>query len=208
MTEYSAERNIGTRIATARRSRGFRTTKELAATMPGTGITSAVLENIESGRRSNLDISMLLNIAHTLHVPVTALLAPISRPNDPVDLPNLKPEIAAMTASQFDAWVAGITTADYRAGTAPERNDLAQLHALRELQTARRELHRLEVVAGLSEDQPDVIRQGATAQIEAAHNQIENLQAYLRSAGCGDPGSYVPFRTVLSHSDRVAAIRL
>ena len=182
MTEYSAERNIGTRIAAARRSRGFRTTKELAAKMPGTGITSAVLENIESGRRSNLDISMLLNIAHTLHVPVTALLAPIARPHDPIDLPNLKPELAAMTASQFSAWVAGITTADYRAGTAAERNDLAQLNALRELQTTRRELHRREAVAGLSEDQPEVLRQATTAQIDAAQAQIENLQTYLRSA--------------------------
>jgi transcriptional regulator with XRE-family HTH domain len=183
MTEYSAERNIGTRIAAARRSRGFRTTKELAATMPGTGITAAVLENIESGRRSNLDISILLNIAHTLHVPVTALLAPITRPNDLVDLPNLKPELSRMTAGEFDAWIAGITTADYRAGTAAERNDLAQLHALRELQTTRRELHRLEVVAGLSEDQPDVLQQATAAQIDAAHAQIDNLREYLRSAG-------------------------
>ena len=183
MTEYSAERNIGTRIAAARRSRGFRTTKELAATMPGTGITSAVLENIESGRRSNLDISMLLNIAHTLHVPVTALLAPIARPNDLVDLPNLKPEIAAMTASQFSAWVAGITTADYRAGTADERNDLAQLNALRELQTTRRELHRLAAIAGLNEDQPDAIRQADAARIDAARGQVENLREYLLSAG-------------------------
>ena len=151
--------------------------------MPGTGITAAVLENIESGRRSNLDISMLLNIAHTLHVPVTALLAPIARPHDPVDLPNLKPEIAAMTASQFDAWIAGITTADYRAGTAAERNDLAQLHALRELQTSRRELYRLEVVAGLSEDQPEVLRQATTARIDAARAQVQNLREYLLSAG-------------------------
>jgi len=183
MTEYSAEGNIGTRIAAARRSRGFRTTKELAAKMPGTGITTAVLENIESGRRSNLDISLLLNIAHTLHVPVTALLAPIARPNDPVDLPNLNPELAGMTASQFDAWIAGITTADYQATTADERNDLAELQALRELQTSRRELHRLEVLSKLTEGEPDILRQGTAAQIDAAHARIDNLRAYLLSAG-------------------------
>lgn len=151
--------------------------------MPGTGITSAVLENIESGRRSNLDVSHILNIAYTLHVPVTALLAPLARPNDHVDLPNLIEPIAGMTVAQFDAWIAGITTADYTPTTADERNDLAQLQALRELQTSRRELHRLEVVAQLSSDQPDILRQTTTDQIDATKARIENLREYLLSAG-------------------------
>lgn len=151
--------------------------------MPGTGISSAVLENIESGRRSNLDISQILNIAHTLRVPVTALLAPVARPNDPIDLPNLTKQLASMTAAQFDAWIAGITTADYTPTTADERNDLAQLQALRVIQTTRRELHRLEVVAQFSDNQPEVFRRTTTVQIEAAQALIENLREYLLSAG-------------------------
>ncbi len=183
MTGYSTERSIGARIAAARRARGYRTTKELAAVMTGTGITTAVLENIESGRRSNLDISTILNLAHTLHVPVSALLAPISRPDDLVDLPNLNEVLARMTAVQFDAWLSGTTAGAYVATTAAERNDLTELNALRELQTVRRELHRLEVVAQLAEDQPEPLRQTTTSQIDAAHDQIDHLQAYLRSAG-------------------------
>jgi transcriptional regulator with XRE-family HTH domain len=183
MTEYSVERNIGARIAAARRSRGFRTTKELAAKMPGTGISAAVLENIESGRRSNLDVSQLLNIAHTLGVPVTALLAPLHRPGDPIDLPNLTEELATMTAGEFDAWVAGITTASYTARTGSERDDLAQLNALRELQTTRRELDRLHVVAKLSEDLPEALRQLDADQINATQTRINKLRHYLNSSG-------------------------
>lgn len=183
MTTYSAERSIGTRIAAARRARGYRTTKELATVMTGTGITTAVLENIESGRRSNLDISTILNLAHTLGVPVSALLAPIGRPEDLVDLPNLNNTLAGMTAAQFDAWVSGTTTGAYTATTADERNDLAELEALRELQTARRELRRLETVAGLSTEEPEPLRRSTTSQIDSTRERIDNLQAYLRSAG-------------------------
>ncbi len=183
MTEYSAERSIGARIAAARRARGYRTTKELAAVMTGTGISVAVLENIESGRRSNLDISHILNLAHTLHVPVAALLAPISRPNDTVDLPNLTEELAAMTVAQFDAWIAGISSGAYTAATADERNDLAELNALRDLQTTRRELHRLETIAQLSSDEPEPLRQATAAQIDATRARVDSLVNYLHSAG-------------------------
>jgi transcriptional regulator with XRE-family HTH domain len=183
MTGYSAESSIGARIAAARRARGYRTTKELATAMTGTGISVAILENIESGRRSNLDISHILNLAHALHVPLSALLAPISRPNDPIDLPNLGGELAGMTAAQFDAWLTGTTGGAYTGTTADERNDLAQLTALRELQTARREIHRLETLAGLTIDAPEPLRQSTTSQIDATHERIDNLQTYLRSAG-------------------------
>lgn len=183
MTNYSAERSIGARIAAARRARGYRTTKELATVMTGTGITTAVLENIESGRRANLDISTVLNLAHTLRVPVSALLAPISRPDDLVDLPNLNERLAGMTAVQFDAWISGSTTGAYTAATADERNALAELNTLRELQTAKRELHRLEVLAQLTGDEPDELRRMTTDQIDAAQARIDSLTAYLRSAG-------------------------
>ncbi|MFS8083260.1 MAG: hypothetical protein ACMG51_07400 [Ginsengibacter sp.] len=151
--------------------------------MPGTGISAAVLENIESGRRSNLDVSQLLNIAHTLKVPVTALLAPIHRPGDLIDLPNLTEELAAMTAGEFDVWVAGITTADHIARTSAERDDLTQINALRELQTTRRELDRLHVVAKHSEDLPDRLRQLDADQIDAAQTRINKLRDYLNSSG-------------------------
>lgn len=183
MTGYSAERSIGARIAAARRHRGYRTTKELAAAMTGTGISVAILENIESGRRANLDISTVLNIAHTLRIPVVALLAPISRPNDAVDLPNLNDTLASMTAAQFDGWLTGTTTGAYTAPTADERTDLAEMNALRDLQTARRELHRLEVTARLGDAIPELLQQLSATQLHAARARIETLETYLRSAG-------------------------
>lgn len=183
MTDYSAERSIGARIAAARRARGYRTTKEFVAVMAGTGISVAVLENIESGRRSNLDIVHIFNIAHALHVPVSALLVPISRPDDVVDLPNLDPELARMTAAQFDAWLTGSTTGAYVAATADERNDLAELNALRELQEAVRELRRLETVSQLRAEEPEPLRQATAAQIEAAQVRADGLRSYLQSAG-------------------------
>jgi transcriptional regulator with XRE-family HTH domain len=184
MADYRAERSIGSRIAAARRARGFRTTKEFAAAMAGTGVTAAVLENIESGRKANLDISQVLNIAHALGVPVINLLAPMARPNAPIDLPNLSGTLADMTASEFDAWMSTVPNAGYTAVSAAERNERGELQALRELQVAQRELHRLEAADRLEgPERPAPLRDAATAHIEAMKDRISELRNYLSSAG-------------------------
>jgi transcriptional regulator with XRE-family HTH domain len=184
MADYSAEGSIGARIAAARRARGYRTTKELASAMSDSGITAAILENIESGRKASLDVSQVLNISKALRVPVSSLLAPMARPADLLDLPNLGTELSTMTAAEFDAWLSTVQGADYTATSADERNDRAQLLALRELQTMRRELSRLQIVAdleasvGVGEERLDTL-----SRVDWTKSRIHELRTYLTSVG-------------------------
>jgi transcriptional regulator with XRE-family HTH domain len=181
MAHYSAERSLGARVAAARRARGFRTLKELASAMEGTGLTAAVLQNIELDRRTNIDVTHILNLAKTLGVPVSHLLAPMARPGDAVDLPNLIPDLTNMSAAEFDAWLSSVPNTDYVADSADERNDRAELQALRELQAARRELRRLETTAQLEHDQPQELRDNSRAQRELIRTRIEGLRKFLIS---------------------------
>lgn len=185
MADYAKAPTIGARIAAARRSRGLSTPDQLVAAMPGSGITAAILANIENGRRANLDVSQVLNIALALGVPVSSLLAPMSRPDDPLDLSGLGNGFAEMTAADFDAWISALPTAAFITGTANERNERAELQALRELRSVRKEIARLDVLISLESDAelPDEIastsrRRRANLEAEAA-----KLRDYLVSAG-------------------------
>ena len=80
---------MGARIRAARRARGLRTARELADTIVGGNLTEAVIENIEAGRTVALDVNQLLNIAMVHRLPPSYLLAPLSEPDRPADLPNL-----------------------------------------------------------------------------------------------------------------------
>jgi len=152
--------------------------------MEGTGITTAVLENIESGRKANLDVSQLLNIASTLNVPVVNLLAPMARPGDIVDLPNLGTALVNMTASEFDSWLSSVPNASYIASNASERHERAELQALRDLHAAERELRRLEVAERLEgHEQPAQLADAARAHLSATRQRISELRNYLTSAG-------------------------
>lgn len=152
--------------------------------MEGTGLTASVLQNIELGRRANIDVGQVLNLAMTLGVPVSHLLAPMARPEDPLDLPNLGPGFETMTASAFDAWLSSIAGADYTAATADERSDRAQLQALRELQILKRELRRTEVVSSIDErERPDALRQDLNDQVDSLRRRIRGLEDFLASAG-------------------------
>lgn len=182
MAHYSSERSLGARVAAARRLRGYKTLKELAVALEGTGLTSSVLQNIELDRRANIDVSHVLNLAKVLGVPVSFLLAPMARPGDIVDLPNLGAAFANMTASEFDAWLSSIPNADYTATMAFERSDRAELQALRELQTARRELRRLEAAQDLEADEP-ALQADAITRIEHTKERISGLRKFLTSSG-------------------------
>lgn len=184
MAHYSSEGSLGARIAAARRARGYRTLKDLAEALEGTGLTVSILQNIELDRRANIDVSHVLNLAKTLDVPVSYLLAPMARPGDPIDLPNMGAALADMTASEFDAWLCAIPNADYTAVTAAERSDRAELQALRELQSATRELRRLEVVADLERDGgSEALRLDAQSKEDHLHSRIDGLRKFLISAG-------------------------
>ena len=185
MTDLGTEDGIGARIKTARRARGFGSIGALAAAIPGGEPTTAILANIESGRKVDINIVHILNIAMALKVPVSYLLAPLTRPNSSLDLPGLSDAFANMTAAEFDAWLAAVPDGDYRADTAAERNDLAELHALRELQTLRRELRRLRVATTVHEEtSPDSqLVEHSKERIGDVEERITTIESYLGSAG-------------------------
>ncbi|GAA1449013.1 helix-turn-helix domain-containing protein [Leifsonia poae] len=146
MADFRGEQTVGARIKLARRQRGFRTTRELAEAIPGGNVTEAVLENIESGRKADISVSQLLNIARGLNVPPSMLLAPLGRPNAELDLPNLSDDFDGMSAAEFDCWLSATPASSYRPRLAAERSDIQTLTSLRELGTLQRELKRLQLV--------------------------------------------------------------
>jgi transcriptional regulator with XRE-family HTH domain len=191
MTDFRTETNIGDRIQAIRKHRGIRTTKELADTIPGDNVTEAILQNIEAGRKSDLAVSQLLNIAHALGVSPLFLLAPVGRPLDTLDLPNLSPAFDGMTVVEFDAWISGETDGAYRWTTTDERSERTQLQAMRELDAHIRERNRLasnlqvETALNAAADETDAGQPWNTTQerLNDANRRINQLSSYLASAG-------------------------
>jgi transcriptional regulator with XRE-family HTH domain len=186
MTQFGAEGSIGARIKAARRARGFDSAAALADAIPGAGLSRSILANIESGRKVDMKVVDLLNIAMALNVPVGYLLAPLTRPEDPLDLPGLSDAFTGMTAAEFDAWLSVVPEGAYRADAAAERNDRNELQALRELEALRRELRRLRIVDALRDEEmtsvPGLLRD-ARARADDVARQIASIETYLRTAG-------------------------
>ena len=189
------EHSIGRRIAAWRRRRGYRTAKDLADAIASDAITEAVIQNIEAGRKGDLSVSQLLNIAHTLKVSPAFLLAPVARPFDSLDLPNLVPKLAAMQVAIFEAWLA----ADARVYPAVvELADWKLLEAQRELFALTVEESRilrdleLELEAGRLVDLTDAQRAEAArfdptnSRLKAIGERIEALELMLVEAGWFD----------------------
>lgn len=197
MADYRSEESIGARIKAARRQRGYRTTRDLADAIPGGKITAAILENIESGRKADLNVSQLLNIARALDVPPSILLAPIGKPDRAIDLPNLSDDFANMSAAEFDSWISATPASSYRPRLAAERVDIDLLGLSRELGTMRRELDRLQVVFDVQMNSADddlvTANQAIGARIDATVAEIARLSALLESAGVDFSTAAVPW---------------
>ncbi|WP_426518760.1 helix-turn-helix domain-containing protein [Diaminobutyricibacter sp. McL0618] len=187
MTDFRSEPSVGARIKLARRERGYRTTHDLADAMRGGKITSAILENIESGRKADISVSQLLNIARALDVPPSFLLAPIGSPNSTLDLPNLSDDFDGMSAAEFDCWLSATPASSYRPRLAAERADISILGTLRELGSLQRELKRLQIVlaAQSASGDPDLIDSNAETQtrIDRITEEAARLAGLLTSAG-------------------------
>ena len=187
MADYRSETHVGARIKLARRERGYRTTRDLAEAVPGGNITSAILENIESGRKADISVSQLLNIARALNVPPSYLLAPIGNPNSTLDLPNLSGDFDGMTAAEFDCWLSATPASSYRPRLAAERTDINILVTLRQLGTLRRELERLHIVLAVqsSSGDPDLVAGNAEVQqrIDGIEAEARRVAGLLTSGG-------------------------
>jgi len=191
MADYRTAPTVGARIAAARKARGFKSTKDLADAIPGDSITGSILQNIEAGRKNDLAVAQLLNIAWALGVSPTWILAPIGSPAEHIDLPNIIPEIRDLTVAEFDAWFSGNTDGVYMPETSDEHNDRIQIAALRELLKEKRELQRLallkpayvEVFGDPSGDEAKDILQDKDQRIVNAARRIAQLEKFLASAG-------------------------
>lgn len=158
--------------------------KDLADAIVGGNVTSSIIENIEVGRKVNLDVSQLLNIAKALDVPPSYLLAPLGRPSAKVDLPNLSEALREMTAVEFDAWLSNVADGIYQPVTLAERSASQQLTALRELTAAQRELRRMEIATSLEQGaSPSADRDRLAARADAIRIEVTHLTSYLESAG-------------------------
>jgi transcriptional regulator with XRE-family HTH domain len=190
MAEFRSGDGIGTRIRLARRERGFRTTAELASAIPGGNVTEAILENIESGRKADISVSQLLNIARGLNVPVIMLLAPVGTPGAELDLPNLSDDFTGMTVAEFDSWLSATSASAYRPRLASERADIEILTSLRELGTLRREIDRLQIVLETQRASGDRDLTAANAEVQKRLDHVSREAAGVRellaSAGLTD----------------------
>ena len=149
-------------------------------------MTEAILENIESGRKADISVSQLLNIARGLGVPVSMLLAPIGTPGSNLDLPNLSDDFADMTAAEFDCWLSATPLSSYQPRLASERSDVATLNTLRELGTLRREIDRIRLVLDVGKGSGDADLVSDTdidSRLESVEREAARLAALLTSSG-------------------------
>jgi hypothetical protein len=146
-----------------------------------------VLENIESGRKTDVAVSQLLNIARGLTVPLSYLLAPIGTPEAPVDLPNLSDDLREMTVAEFDCWLSATPASSYRPDTMDERSDIEALEILREFGTLRREIERLQLVLDIRSSSGDSDLTGANAELvgrmKRLRTEAERVAKFLATAG-------------------------
>jgi transcriptional regulator with XRE-family HTH domain len=192
MADFRTATTVGARIAALRKARGFASTKALAEAIPGDSVTESILQNIEANRKNDLAVAQLLNIAAALRVSPLFILAPLGSPHAQLDLPNITPDVAAMSVAEFDAWVSGLTDGSYRPVTANEHSERTQLEALRELLAERRALHRFQALIELEKEIPATADGASTAEwdntelrIEETKRRISQLEIYLGSAGWG-----------------------
>ena len=190
MADFRIELGIGKRIAAARKQRGMSTARDLADAIPVEAISEAVIQNIEAGRKVELSVSQLLNIAHALRVPPLVLLAPVGLPLHGPDVPNLSTDLQGMTTIEFDAWLTGATDGAYRWKTKDERSERAELQAMRELHQQLQERRRLHAILeiekedNITEDQINQETWESTPnRIANVQRRIDQLESYLTSAG-------------------------
>lgn len=187
MTDFGTAATIGGRIQALRRARGMRTSKELAEAIGG-AMTVSIIENIELGRKSNLDVAQLLSIAMALQVPPSYVLAPMNDPGAPLDLPGLSPAFDGMTAIQFDAWLSSLEHGAYNPTSLDGRNMRFELAALRSWSAATAEVRRLEVMQELEQSEGAGEYARATSQrLAETRREADRLATMLNAGGWSLP---------------------
>ncbi|WP_026851065.1 helix-turn-helix domain-containing protein [Glaciibacter superstes] len=98
---------IGRRILKLRKNLGITTAAALADSIPNPTITESVIQNIEGGRKSEISLPQVLDIAMALGVPPITLMTDVFHPNRLVDTEGVGSDVAALTNEEFILWFQG-----------------------------------------------------------------------------------------------------
>ena len=188
MTQGFVEDSLGGRIAAFRKARGFSSTDQLAAAIGDGKMSGPVLRNIESGRKGDLSVSQLLNIAWALKVSPLLILAPLGRPSDPLDLPNLVSSLQCTSVAEFDKWVSMHTQGRFEFVAPSQLTDELAVDALRRLaiqvhqrEGTAKELRNLQEVETWAPQYADPARIEVLTGLWTRQDvEVDKLREYLR----------------------------
>jgi transcriptional regulator with XRE-family HTH domain len=156
-------------------------------------MSASVIQNIEAGRKPDISVSDLLNLAFALRIPPTFLLFPMAGPMRPVDLVGLSPDLEALQSGALEAWIAA-EVLPYGV-TFSEAADLDRLKAQREYLRLSKEVRRLWrsriVERRLDEEDPpspealESRRRWDTteARLKAHQERLDELRTQLQDDG-------------------------
>lgn len=96
---------IGARIRRLRRAAGFTSRDDLANAIGNPAVTAAVIKNIEAGRKADMSVVHLFEIAYALGVSPVVLLLDFSHPNQEASIAGLGPNFSGATNNDLDDWL-------------------------------------------------------------------------------------------------------
>lgn len=178
MTEKFAAQ-FGARIKRMRKAAGYRSTADLVEIIRNPALTASVLQNIESGRKAEVSVVHLLEIARALEVSPAVLLADFAAPDEPLTVAGLGPNFDRMTAMEFDAWIQGRNEhlRDVQVGLAAEVYQLLNARTVDQLRWIRRlRLERVEKAVRMKK------RYDSPAEFQALVRSVHEAESQLRSA--------------------------
>jgi transcriptional regulator with XRE-family HTH domain len=95
---------FGERVRRIRKERGYVSAAAFADAIDNAEISEGVIKNIESGRKADISVAHLLEIAMALDTPPLALLFDMTRPDEPVDLPGLGAAWLELSNADAEYW--------------------------------------------------------------------------------------------------------
>lgn len=178
MTEKFASQ-FGSRIKRMRKAAGYRSTADLAEIIRNPALTASVLQNIESGRKAEVSVVHLLEIARALEVSPIVLLADFAAPDAPLSVAGLGPNFERMTAIEFDAWIRNRNEGlrDVQLGLPAQVYHLLNARAVDQLRWVRQlRLERVDKAVRMKK------RHDAPAEFEALVRSVHEIESQLRDA--------------------------
>lgn len=95
---------FGERIRRLRRAAGFSSRDELAEAIGNPSVSATVIKNIEAGRKADISIVHLFEIAFAIGVSPIVLLLDFSKPYQEARIVGLGPNFAGATNNDLDEW--------------------------------------------------------------------------------------------------------